>query len=110
MKYTVGNRRLEKQLKDASSIKTAFGPLAKLIVRRLDEIESAPSLMVLMQISQTNCHPLKGRRKGQWAVNVSGNYRIIFQITDDPLPMKSETEIDHANVKEVEIVEIIDYH
>jgi toxin HigB-1 len=24
-------------------------------------------------------HPLKGERKGQWAVSVSGNWRLVFE-------------------------------
>jgi proteic killer suppression protein len=25
-------------------------------------------------------HPLKGKRKGQWAVSVSGNWRVTFRL------------------------------
>jgi plasmid maintenance system killer protein len=110
MKYKIRNRRLGKQLEGASSIKKHFGVRAKLIVQRLEEIESSPNLKVLMQIPAANCHPLKGQRAGQWALDISGNYRIVFEIMDDPLPMKNEKEIDHVNVKEIHIVEISDYH
>ena len=27
-------------------------------------------------------HPLKGDRRGQWAVSVSGNWRIVFRFED----------------------------
>jgi proteic killer suppression protein len=27
-------------------------------------------------------HPLKGDRKGQWAVSVSGNWRLVFAFED----------------------------
>lgn len=27
-------------------------------------------------------HPLKGERKGQWAVSVSGNWRVTFEFRD----------------------------
>jgi len=39
-------------------------------------------------------HPLKGRRAGQWAVSVSGNWRLVF-------------EFDGENVTHVDLV---DYH
>ena len=32
-----------------------------------------------MRIPQWNPHPLKGDRKGQWAIRVSGNWRITFR-------------------------------
>ena len=27
-------------------------------------------------------HPLKGKRKGQWSVRVSGNWRVVFRFQD----------------------------
>jgi toxin HigB-1 len=28
-------------------------------------------------------HPLKGDRKGEWAVSVSGNWRLVFEFEDE---------------------------
>jgi len=39
-------------------------------------------------------HPLKGDRKGQWAVWISGNYRLTFEIEGE----------DATNV------DLVDYH
>ena len=35
-----------------------------------------------MDIPGFNLHPLKGNRKGEWAVSVSGNWRITFKFQD----------------------------
>lgn len=35
-----------------------------------------------MDIPGFGLHPLKGARKGQWAVKVSGNWRITFEFRD----------------------------
>lgn len=35
-----------------------------------------------MDIPGFGLHPLKGDRKGQWAVKVSGNWRITFEFRD----------------------------
>ncbi len=35
-----------------------------------------------MDIQGWNLHALKGDRKGQWAINVSGNWRIVFEFVD----------------------------
>ena len=32
-----------------------------------------------MAIPGWNFHPLKGKRKGEWAVRVSGNWRLTFK-------------------------------
>lgn len=39
-------------------------------------------------------HPLKGDRKGQWAMTVSGNWRLVFRFEDG-----SAFEVD-----------LVDYH
>lgn len=32
-----------------------------------------------MDVPGWRLHPLKGSREGQWAINVSGNWRIVFK-------------------------------
>lgn len=46
----------------------------RLILGRLD-VALEPRDMGLPGL---NLHPLKGRRKGAWAVSVSGNWRVTF--------------------------------
>lgn len=60
------------------------------ILARLNEI-TQPSQMNLPGF---DLHPLKGNRSGQWAVKVSGNWRIVFRF-------------EAGNVRGVELV---DYH
>lgn len=33
-----------------------------------------------MDIPGFRLHPLKGKQKGVWAINVSGNWRVTFQL------------------------------
>jgi len=47
-----------------------------------------------MNVPGFRLHPLKGKRKGQWAVSVSGNWRLVF-------------EFDGENATNVDLV---DYH
>lgn len=47
-----------------------------------------------MNLPGLGLHPLKGERKGTWAVSVSGNWRITFQFVG----------------KDVEDVDYEDYH
>ena len=35
-----------------------------------------------MDVPGFGLHPLKGSRKGQWAVSVSGNWRMTFEFRD----------------------------
>lgn len=110
MEYDYISKKLRKQLSSSSEIKKSFGERAKLICQRLDEVDSSPNLAILMSLPGPDCHRLSGQRKNHWSLRISGNYRIIFEILDDPIPMKSETEIDYTKVTRILIVEIIDYH
>jgi len=47
-----------------------------------------------MNLPGYRLHPLKGERKGQWAVSVSGNWRLIFMFEDG-----NATDVD-----------LVDYH
>lgn len=47
-----------------------------------------------MHLPGLQLHPLKGERKGQWAVSVSGNLRIVFEFENE-----NATNVD-----------LIDYH
>jgi toxin HigB-1 len=46
-----------------------------------------------MDMPHYRLHPLTGDRKGQWAVTVRANWRIVFRFDDEPFD-----------------VELIDYH
>ena len=47
-----------------------------------------------MSLPGFRLHPLKGERKGQWAVSVSGNWRVVFRF-------EGEDAVD---------VDLVDYH
>ncbi|MDD4107136.1 MAG: type II toxin-antitoxin system RelE/ParE family toxin [Prolixibacteraceae bacterium] len=110
MKIEYAKNKLEKQLGSMGELKKAFGVNAKRIGSRLDDIEASPNLAILMQIPAANCHPLTGDRKGEWAVDVSGNYRLIFKIQNNPIPKIQDGSVDAHLVTDICILEIVDYH
>lgn len=63
-----------------------------LAIRRLAELNSAPSLAALSPLRSVGLHKLKGDRSGYWAINVNGPWRIVFRFKD-------------GNVYEVEIID-----
>lgn len=110
MEIEYKRKKLKKQLSNAAEIKKAFGINAKRISSRLDEIVSCPNLTVLMQIPAANCHSLSGERKGEWAVDVSRNFRLIFELNHNPLPKTEDGSINTSLITEIRILEIGDYH
>jgi proteic killer suppression protein len=57
-------------------------------------LDAAPSLKAISPLKSVGLHPLKGNRKGQWAIAVNGAWGICFRFRDN-------------NAFDVEIV---DYH
>ena len=110
MNIRFSSNKLMKQLGSSTEIKKAFGTNAKRVQSRMDDIMSSPNLKVLMQIPAANCHMLSGDRKGMWALNISANYRLIFEIDHDPVPKKENEEIDTILITDIKIIETTDYH
>ena len=110
MKIEYRKNKLKKQLSNASECKKAFGVNAKRVISRLDDIIASPNLALLIQIPAANCHSLSGDRKGEWAVDISGNYRLIFEITHNPIPETEDGSINTLLVTDICILGIVDYH
>lgn len=109
MNITYSNK-IKKKFSSPVEIRKAFGSMAKKVQARLDDIEASPNLHVLTQIPAANCHPLSGDRDGEWAVNISPNHRLIFEIDNDPIPLTSTGEIDKVRVTDIRIIGTTDYH
>ena len=67
--------------------------LIRRIRRILTELAAAQSARD-MELPGYRLHPLKGNRRGQWSVYVSGNWRMVFRFVDG----------------EAVDVDLIDYH
>jgi len=67
-------------------------------------MKTSNTLAILMSLPYANCHPLTADRKGEWAVDISRNFRIIFEIADDPVPKKEDGSIDYSSIEEISII------
>ncbi len=105
------SNKLRKQLTNPAEIQKAFGTQAKKVSQRMDELIASDNLHVLCQIPQANCHALTGNRNGEWAVDISGNHRIIFTIDQDPIPENENGSINKILVTDIRIIAAgEDYH
>jgi proteic killer suppression protein len=66
---------------------------AKRLRRLLASLATATSPLN-MNIAGYQLHPLGGERKGEWAVSVSGNWRLVFRFEGE-----NATDVD-----------LVDYH
>lgn len=110
MNITFKNRKLQKILTDPGEIKKAYGSMARRVSQRMDQLQAAPNLATIQSLPAMECHILTGDRKGEWAVSISGNYRLIFEIDQDPIPTKDDGSIDSIRITDIRILETTDYH
>jgi plasmid maintenance system killer protein len=110
VEITYKYRKLEKQLTQPKELVKSFGQLAVKIKMRLKNLTDADNLAIMRTIPAARCHELTGDRKGELAVNVSGNYRLIFEPLHDPIPKKDDGGLNWEEVTKIQINEIEDYH
>lgn len=67
-----------KELFETGSSKGIGGSMRSRIIRQLDVLDAATSVQGV-NVPGYQLHPLKGDRKGEWAISVNGNWRITFR-------------------------------
>lgn len=56
--------------------------LRKRLLRKLDMLNAAYDLKDLSSPPSNHLHPLSGDREGQWAISLSGTWRLCFNFED----------------------------
>ena len=111
MKILFQDRTLEKAYNNQSLLVRKYGPKrARLLKRRLDDLEDAENLEVLRSFPQTRCHELKGNRAGTLAVDLDHPYRLIFEPANDPVPRKPDGGLDWTKVTVIRVLTLENYH
>lgn len=110
MKISYKSRKLEKQLTDPKEMTKSFGQLARKVNQRLKDLTDADNLAIMRTIPAARCHELTGDRKGELAVDVSENYRMIFEPLHEPIPKNDNDGLNWEEVTKIQINEIGDYH
>lgn len=84
-------------------------PVAEKIMQRLDQIRAADTLEDLRHVPG-NFHELTGDRNGEWACNLTGQMRLVFEPHNMPLPRLNNGSVDWSAIEGITVLEIIDYH
>ena len=82
---------------------------AKKIRARLDDLDAAVCLEDMKSLPG-KCHPLSADRKGQLAVSLTGNYRLVFAPDHHPPVLKEDGGLDWLNITKIKVIEVVDYH
>jgi proteic killer suppression protein len=86
--------KLEKcYLKQKVAAKTYNDQVARKYIQRINIIKKTKDINTVMTLPGLKCHPLKGKRKGQYAVSLTGFYRLIFTIEGELLNIAMIEEV-----------------
>ncbi|MCC5926987.1 MAG: type II toxin-antitoxin system RelE/ParE family toxin [Bacteroidetes bacterium] len=110
MELTFKSRKLQKQLTNPKELVKVYGQLARKVNQRIKDLTDADHLGVMRTIPAARCHELTGDKKGALAVDISGNYRLLFQPDHSPVPIKSDGGLNWDNITKIQIIAIEDYH
>lgn len=98
MEIRYKNNQIRKVCTHANTARKEYGEkMAEKISLRIDQITAADIVEVLVAGRIGRCHPLKGNRQNQYAMDLVQPYRLVFT--------KQGEQIQIAKVEE-----IVDYH
>ena len=110
MEISYKSEKLKKTLTDNREIVKSFGERARKIRLRLMQSKAAKTLAEIKTLPAVHCHALKGNRTGQVAINISENWRLIFEPDHSSLRTLEDGNSDWTKITKITILEISDYH
>jgi toxin HigB-1 len=91
---TFRTRQLEQCYRESKEAIRTFGQeVARKYIQRINIIRYTKNLEELVKLPSLRCHPLKGKRVGQYAINLNGFYRLIFTLTGKTLEIVRIEEV-----------------
>lgn len=112
MEVEAADKKIQKILENQSKLCIKYGAdMAKKILQRIAELKAAENLEVVCKFKHLGCHQLQGDRKGQWAITLKNNYRMILIEATGRLSYLQDGSIDLTRITAVTIKELCtDYH
>ena len=111
MDISFKTKNLDKTLNEEKALRKKYGDrMAKTVGMRLAVLRSAPALSSVPSTPPDRLHPLAGRRKGQYAVDLVHPRRLVFEPAHDPIPLTEDGGINTDEVTAIVVIEVVDYH
>ena len=94
MQIQFRTKKLEKQYNQNKLAVKAYGnEVARKYVQRINIIKLTKDFDELAGLPGLKCHPLKGDREGQYAIYLTGFYRLIFTLVGESLEIVQIEEV-----------------
>ncbi|MGL5978649.1 MAG: type II toxin-antitoxin system RelE/ParE family toxin [Erysipelotrichaceae bacterium] len=98
MQIVYKTKKLEKLCSSFELVQKKYSSaIAEKVMLRLDQLSAFETVEQLISSRLGRCHKLVGDRASQYALDLVGGYRLVFEKVENTLTV-------------VEIVEIVDYH
>ena len=77
---------------------------------RMSQVEVADNLGKLRVPQPGRFHELSADKSGWLACDLNGNYRLVFEVANEPVPVLESGGLDWSKVTHIRILGVIDYH
>jgi proteic killer suppression protein len=110
MELSYKNNKLKKSLTTDKRIVKGYGTIAKKVKLRITQLNNADNLEVISKLSALRLHQHIGKGKGTWSIDIQENWRILFEINQDPIPTLEDGGIDLKAITIISIESVEDPH
>ncbi|MDI3470719.1 MAG: hypothetical protein OJF62_002782 [Pseudolabrys sp.] len=91
-------------------MKRAYGERAQALKNRLTVLDAVEKLADVPKGPPDWLEQLTGNRDEQFSVVLNKNWRLIFEIDQNPIPRLPDGGIDLNSVTAICVIEVVDYH
>ncbi|WP_320035505.1 type II toxin-antitoxin system RelE/ParE family toxin [Halarcobacter sp.] len=97
MEIEFKSNKLKKQYENSKIAEKAYGAqVAKKYIMRINTLKATKSFDELYKIPTLKFHPLSGNRKGEYAISLTGYWRLIITNNGDTFDIAKIEEVsDH---------------
>lgn len=110
MELSYKTNKLEKSLTTDKGLAKSYGKLAKKIKQRRIQLESADNLEAISKLPVLRLHQHTGKGKGTWSIDIQENWRILFEIDQDPIPSLEDGGVDLKAITIICVTSVEDPH
>lgn len=110
MELSYKTNKLEKSLTTDKGLAKSYGKLAKKIKQRRIQLESADNLEAISKLPVLRLHQHTGKGKGTWSIDIQENWRILFEIDQDPIPSLEDGGVDLKAITIICVTAVEDPH
>ena len=111
MIITFKSKKVKRIFDSRRDVLRVYGEVrGKKIINRMAVLRAATCLKEVPIEKPDRRHELSHNRKGQFAVNITGNYRLVFEPNNNRLPLRKDGGLDLWKITEIKILEVEDYH